>query len=604
MYCDYLEFRVDGVYRGSLTGDQNWQQETYTLTGAGSHRLQWRYYKDSSDSEGDDRGYVKAVTFTPPAQPAPDTLAQGVDSTLAFTTGGDGNWCQSWPAYYDGDCACSGGISDDNESWMQTTVQGAGTLTFWWKVSSESGCDHLEFYLDNQLQSGRISGEVAWTQKSCTITGAGAHTLKWRYVKDGSSRFGDDCGWVDWVQWSVPQPEPAADAWGTLNYLYDASGRRAEKRMDGRTITKYVYDGDSCIAEYDASGNLRRKYIYGPGIDQPICMIESTLTYAGTYYYHFDALGSVVALTDSDANTVEVYEYDVYGRVGALDPSHPNRFMFTGREYDKETGLYYYRARYYNPQIGRFLQTDPIGYGDGMNWHAYCGNNPANRVDPSGLGLLHQATGRVMVIFGRWTPADVPPGDVTALLVDVFALGQDLIGAGIAGEILGVLGHWNSCLSTNWTWHVYIEILDWNDRNGDLKIDEKDLDKGESIDSLKSEPYWVEVTGVMAIPDQSSRLYVVDGAPGGYSSPMVAYRAGITAAVLFKNPSPGKIPGVFLDPLMRDSGDGIDWDHHYILAGAWEGKGVNYDRKTILKKTMEAYKKKMSRIIFPFLIMI
>jgi RHS repeat-associated protein len=113
-------------------------------------------------------------------------------------------------------------------------------------------------------------------------------------------------------------------------------------------------------------------------------MIESTAGYAGTYYYHFDALGSVVALTNSSGNTVEVYEYDVFGRVGATDASHPNRFMFTGREFDRETGLYYYRARYYNPQIGRFLQTDPIGYGDGMNWYAYCGNNAVNCNDPLG----------------------------------------------------------------------------------------------------------------------------------------------------------------------------------------------------------------------------
>jgi len=91
-----------------------------------------------------------------------------------------------------------------------------------------------------------------------------------------------------------------------------------------------------------------------------------------------------VALTNSSGNTVQVYEYDVYGRVGATDASHPNRFMFTGREFDKETGLYYYRARYYNPQIGRFLQTDPIGYGAGMNLYRYCRNNPLGLRDPYG----------------------------------------------------------------------------------------------------------------------------------------------------------------------------------------------------------------------------
>jgi RHS repeat-associated protein len=113
----------------------------------------------------------------------------------------------------------------------------------------------------------------------------------------------------------------------------------------------------------------------------------------------------VVALTDDEGDTVQVYEYDVYGRVGATDASHPNRIMFTGREYDKETGLYYYRARYYNPQIGRFLQTDPVGYEAGVNWYRYCVNNPLNCVDPQGLRVWRERNG------GEWH-REARPGNV------------------------------------------------------------------------------------------------------------------------------------------------------------------------------------------------
>jgi hypothetical protein len=132
----------------------------------------------------------------------PDPFTEGFEAgnINGWTTGGDANWSATAGDKHSGSySARSGAIGDSKATWLERVftigVEG-GSISFWWKVSSESSCDFLEFYIDGELKAGRISGSVSWTLKTFALS-AGTRTLKWQYMKDDSVSSGSNCGWID-----------------------------------------------------------------------------------------------------------------------------------------------------------------------------------------------------------------------------------------------------------------------------------------------------------------------------------------------------------------------------------------------------------------------
>jgi RHS repeat-associated protein len=181
----------------------------------------------------------------------------------------------------------------------------------------------------------------------------------------------------DAENFAAGNPTPAF----TSTYRYDGLGRRIEKVANGQT-RRYIYDGEDILLEYDGANVLQARYTHGPGIDEPIAVTRG----GNTFFYHQDGLGTVTDLTDSAGATAKSYAYDAYGNLVDQTGTVDQPYTYTGREFDAETGLYHYRARYYDSQIGRFLQKDPMGFvGPEMNAYSYVTNNPTNFADPMGL---------------------------------------------------------------------------------------------------------------------------------------------------------------------------------------------------------------------------
>jgi RHS repeat-associated protein len=148
----------------------------------------------------------------------------------------------------------------------------------------------------------------------------------------------------------------------------------------GANVTPMDYLGTTLIAEMNGSNQLIRRYVHGPGDDAPLVWYEGSGT-SDKRWLHADERGSIVAITDTSGNAIAINRYDEYGIPAS---TNVGRFQYTGQAWIPELGMYYYKARIYSPTLGRFMQTDPIGYDDGLNWYDYVGGDPVNAKDTSG----------------------------------------------------------------------------------------------------------------------------------------------------------------------------------------------------------------------------
>lgn len=252
----------------------------------------------------------------------------------------------------------------------------------------------------------------------------------------------------------------AAAATPTAPYLtlnYDTEGRLYLRSYNGTTDT-YLYDGTNLIGEYASGGTSRRRYIHGTGVDEPLVWLEGQSA-ATPRYLISNYQGSIIAHTDSTGAIAQIYKYGPYGELKNAangsgwnaDATTASRFQYTGQTTLPEASLYYYKARVYDPAMGRFLQTDPVGSEADLNLYAYTAGDPVNFGDPDGKNPIAAGAGAgcaIAVEVGCVPGAVIGAAVGTAVVVGGCALSEGCRNAvaetGKAiGDFLGGLIHHN-----------------------------------------------------------------------------------------------------------------------------------------------------------------
>ncbi len=266
---------------------------------------------------------------------------------------------------------------------LNGVTEGYGYDAIYQLLQVTQGATTTESYtydlVGNRLSSLGVSPYVYNASNQLTSTPTATYT----YDANGSTTTKVDATGTTTYNWdyenrlsSVVLPGTG----GTVSFKYDPFGRRLQKSGPSGTVN-YLYDGPNLLEEVDQNGNVLTRYNGGPSIDEALSELRS----GTTSYYQQDGLASVTSLSNGAGALANTYSYDSFGKLTASTGTLTNPFQYTGRDLDPEIGLNYYRARYYDPQIGRFISEDPIGFWGGIDFYSYVGNGPVNFVDPLGL---------------------------------------------------------------------------------------------------------------------------------------------------------------------------------------------------------------------------
>jgi len=232
-------------------------------------------------------------------------------------------------------------------------------------------------FVGNRLSSSGVPNYSYNSSNELTSTSNGSYT----YDANGntlSDPSGKQYTW-DFENRLMQAVVPGTNG-GTTTFKYDPFGRRIYKQSPNATSV-FVYDGNNLLESVNGAGSEVASYTQGQLIDEPLAELRGSTT----DYYAADGLGSITSLSSSTGALANTYTYDSFGNTTASTGTVRNYFQYTAREFDSETNLYFYRARYFDPNSGRFLSEDPMRFTMGANFFPYVHNDPMNRIDPFGL---------------------------------------------------------------------------------------------------------------------------------------------------------------------------------------------------------------------------